>query len=76
MSEIARTKVSFRRRYCPGPDKFVEVGARVVEEGGKTKVIKWESCDAKSWCGKKCNLFYALSEVDFMSCSQTEAEIL
>jgi hypothetical protein len=76
MAEIARSKMSFRRKYCAGPDKFVEIGARVVDEGGKTKVIKWESCDAKNWCGKKCNLFFDQGEYDFMAFSQTEKEEL
>lgn len=76
MPEIARSKMSFRRKYCSAPDKFVELGARVIEEGGKTKVIKWESCEAKDWCGKKCNLFYERGEYDFMAFSQTEKEEL
>lgn len=76
MAEIGKSKMSYRRKYCPAPDKFVELIARVYDEGGKTKVIQWESCDAKEWCGKRCNLFYERGEYDFMSFSQTEKEEL
>jgi len=76
MSEIARSKVTTRRRYCPGPEKFVELSARVSEEGGVTKVVKWESCDAQNWCGKKCNLFFLEGTADYQAFSDSQTKEL
>jgi len=76
MSEIARSKVTTRRRYCPGPEKFVELSARVSEEDGVTRVVKWESCDAQSWCGKKCNLFFLEGTADYQAFSDSQTKEL
>ncbi|MDQ7824677.1 MAG: hypothetical protein RDV48_17885 [Candidatus Eremiobacteraeota bacterium] len=76
MAEVARSKRTSRRRYCPGPEKFVELTALVVEEAEKTRVIKWEGCEAQNWCGKKCNMFYDAQTADFISFSDTQLKEL
>jgi hypothetical protein len=76
MGEITKSKMTNRRRYCIGPEKYVELKAVVVEDGAVTKVIKWESCDAQAWCGKKCNLFYQEGACDFRAFSDTQTKEL
>jgi hypothetical protein len=76
MADLGKTKVTTRRRYCIGPEKFVELSARVMEEGTMTKVLRWESCDAQNWCGKKCNLFYVEGTADFQAFSEAQTREL
>ena len=76
MAEISKSKTTFRRRYCMGPEKYVELKAIVMEDGPVTRVIKWESCDAQGWCGKKCNLFYLEGTWDFRAFSDSQTKEL